>query len=204
MQRVEWVLFDLGGVLVEVNQSRIFEGLGEQTGLNVEEVRQRLLSSLPLNTDFIVTEFLPHQLTKAVNQALGTSLTESAVVSAVNAELGETIQTTAALLPRLQSRSKVGCLSNTNSIHWDYLLGSYAFMQNFDRRFASQLIGHAKPGRAIYDLVRSQLAVQPHEILFFDDKEENVATAKQLGWNAMLYRNHATLIDDLREWFPEL
>jgi HAD superfamily hydrolase (TIGR01509 family) len=200
MKRVEWVLFDLGGVLVDVDQSRIFEGLAKKIGRDAVGIRDILLREVPLQSDFIVTEYLPSRLTSQVNSALGTMLAESEVVAAVNAELGETIQTTADMLPHLRSRAKVGCLSNTNSIHWDQLLSAYEFMGMFDRRFASQILGHAKPGRKIYNVVSELLGVAPHEILFFDDKPENIQTAEQLGWQARIYKDHKGLLFDLAEF----
>jgi epoxide hydrolase-like predicted phosphatase len=200
MRRVEWVLFDLGGVLVNVDQSRIFEGLAQKTGLETGHIRDMLLRGIPLDTEFIVTEYLPSHLTKEVNRALGADLSEADVIAAVNAELGETIQTTAELLPELRRRVNVGCLSNTNSIHWDRLLGAYPFMHHFDRRFASQLVGHAKPGREIYQIVADRLSVRPDQILFFDDKEENIRTAQHLGWHAVVYRDHVGLTSALRDF----
>lgn len=200
MKRVEWVLFDLGGVLVEVEQSRIFEGLAKKTGIHPREVHALLVKAIPLHSDFIIREYLPSHLTALVNAALGSSLSEREVVAAVNTELGQTITTTAALLPALRSRVKIGCLSNTNSIHWDHLLSQYEFMSSFDRRFASQIVGHAKPGREIYTEVARHLGVAPHDILFFDDKAENVDTAQQLGWHARVYRGHAGMLVDLAEF----
>jgi HAD superfamily hydrolase (TIGR01509 family) len=200
MKRVEWVLFDLGGVLVDVDQSRIFAGLAEKTGLGEAMLRNRLLQHVPLQTDFIVKEYLPSQLAIQVNLALGAALTEDEVIIAINAELGRTIDSTASLLPQLRSRVKIGCLSNTNSIHWDQLLRAYGFMELFDRRFASQIVGHAKPGREIYNAVSDLLGVAPHDILFFDDKAENVETARRLGWNAREYRDCSGLLADLSEF----
>jgi putative hydrolase of the HAD superfamily len=144
-----------------------------------------------------VQEFSPRQLTQEVNQILKTELTEDQVTAAFNAELGATIETTAATLPDLKCRTQVGCLSNTNSIHWDHLLKAYDFMGNFDRRFASQLLGSAKPGREIYEKVIELLGTRPNQVLFFDDKAENVATAQKLGWHARLYRNHEIFQSDL-------
>ncbi|MFN4894431.1 MAG: HAD family hydrolase [Pseudomonadota bacterium] len=200
MKRVEWVLFDLGGVLVEVEQSRIFEGLAAKTGIDTKTVGQALLTGSPLQTEFIVREYLPSRLTSEVNRVLGTSLSEGEVVAAVNAELGKTIETTAQLLPDLRSRVKIGCLSNTNSVHWDHLLKAYDFMGLFDRRFASQMLGYAKPGKEIYTTVVEHLGVAPQQILFFDDKLENVETALKLGWHARIYQDHQGLLAHLDEF----
>jgi putative hydrolase of the HAD superfamily len=80
------------------------------------------------------------------------------------------------------------------------MLRDYEMMQHFDRRFASQIIGHAKPSPEIYQRVIEHLDVPPHQILFFDDKIENVRAAGNAGWNARVYHSHAALLSDLREF----
>ena len=197
MAKIEWLLFDLGGVLVDVNQDRIFEGLAGYLPESAGTIKELLLSEPQLWEPFVIREFSPRELTCEVNRILGTELSDAQVTTAFNAELGQTIETTAALLPDLKRRTQVGCLSNTNSIHWDRLLVAYDFMSCFDRRFASQLLGSAKPDRLLYDKVLGLLGVQPDQVLFFDDKAENIAAAQQLGWNARVYQDHATLQRDL-------
>ena len=197
MSKIEWVLFDLGGVLVEVSQPRIFEALSNFTGLSAEEVETRLKSAIHLWNPFIEREFTPMELTHLVTTLLERGLTEQQVVDAFNAELGATIESTAAVIPALRTRTQVGCLSNTNSIHWDRLLSHYDFMNHFDRRFASQLLGCAKPKSVIYEKVEKLLGAEPRSILFFDDRQDNVEAASRLGWNAKLYRNHEGLMADL-------
>jgi putative hydrolase of the HAD superfamily len=197
MAKIEWLLFDLGGVLVDVNQDRIFEGLARYLPASPSDLKERLLSVPALWEPFVIQEFSPQQLTKEVNGILKATLSEEQVVTAFNAELGATIETTSALIPTLKRRTQVGCLSNTNSIHWDHLLKAYDFMGHFDRRFASQLLGSAKPGREIYEKVIELLGARPNQVLFFDDKTENVATAQKLGWHARVYRNHEMFQSDL-------
>jgi putative hydrolase of the HAD superfamily len=200
MPTIDWILFDLGGVLLEVEQPRIFSHLHSLTDMPPHEIAQRLTSASFFRDDFMVKEFSPAEIATHVNETLGQRLSTPDVVAALNAELGPEIATTANLLPLLQRKAKVGCLSNTNSIHWDKLLQSYPFMQHFDRRFASQILGCAKPGRDIYEKVAANLGAHPKEILFFDDKLENVESAQRLGWHARLYTNHERLMSDLAEF----
>jgi putative hydrolase of the HAD superfamily len=197
MSRIDWILFDLGGVLLEVKQSRIFNHLQSLTRIPSSEIGERLASAAFFREQFMVREFSPQEIAEHVNAILRQQLTTADVVDAINAELGAGISTTATLLPALQRRVKVGCLSNTNSIHWDKLLQSYPFMQQFDRRFASQILGYAKPGREVYEKVAGYIEAQPRQILFFDDRPENVDTAQRLGWHAQLYVGHERLMEDL-------
>jgi putative hydrolase of the HAD superfamily len=197
MSRIDWILFDLGGVLLEVAQPRIFNHLQSLTDIPASVIEERMKSAAFFRDDFMVREFSPQEISDHVNEVLGQRLSTSDVVQALNAELGPEISSTARLLPTLRRKAKVGCLSNTNSIHWDKLLQSYPFMGHFDRRFASQILGCAKPGKEIYEKVAGLLNAQPRQILFFDDRSENVETARRLGWHAQLYSGHERLLEDL-------
>jgi putative hydrolase of the HAD superfamily len=200
MKTIDWILFDLGGVLLDVEQPRIFSRLQALADLPAETIAQRLKAAPFFRDEFMVKEFSPAEIAQHVNETLSASLSTDDVVEALNAELGSVISTTAELLPSLQRKVKIGCLSNTNSIHWDKLLQSYPFMQHFDRRFASQLLGCAKPGREIYEKTSGLLGAHPRQILFFDDKLENVESARRLGWHARQYTGHERLVADLGEF----
>ena len=64
-------------------------------------------------------------------------------------------------------------------------------------RFAAHLLGLAKPDRTIYETVTAELGVAPDQILFFDDRADNVASARACGWRA----EH---IDPARETVPQV
>lgn len=200
MPTVDWILFDLGGVLLDVEQPRIFSRLQSLADVPASAIEQRLKSAPFFRDELMVKEFSPVEIAGHVNEVLRTTLSTDEVVDALNSELGAVISSTADLLPRLQRKVKVGCLSNTNSIHWDKLLQSYSFMRSFDRRFASQLLGCAKPHREIYERTSELLSAHPRQILFFDDKLENVESAQRLGWHARQYTGHERILADLAEF----
>jgi HAD superfamily hydrolase (TIGR01509 family) len=200
MNQISWLLFDLGGVLLRVEQSRIFEELAKLTQRTPDVIKSALVSAEPFWSDFVVREYSPAELAEQVNSLLATRLSISEVEAAFNSELGEPITSSLELLPILRQRVNIGCLSNTNSIHWDCMLQEYEMMRHFDRRFASQFLGHAKPAAEIYKKVVEHLGVMPNQILFFDDRSENIAAASRLGWNASLYHSHADLLSVLREF----
>jgi len=200
MNEIAWVLFDLGGVVLRVDQSKIFNELARISMRSPHEIKARLEVSPQFWAEFVIKECTPQELAQQVNTLLGTSLPEEDIQRAFNAELGSPIESTCSLLPVLRQKIAIGCLSNTNSIHWQHMLCHYEMMQHFDRRFASQLLGYAKPNDAIYQRVSAHLGVRPAQILFFDDREENVAAATRLGWNACLYDGHEGLLGELRRF----
>ena len=93
------------------------------------------------------------------------------------------------MLTALKSRRiRTACLSNTNARHWRIALdpaGPYsAHLALIDHLFASHLIGAAKPDPAAYRHVEQVTGVAAPNILFFDDREENVTAAREAGWRA--------------------
>ena len=82
------------------------------------------------------------------------------------------------------------CLSNTNAAHWDRIADpddpAFLAPERLDFRFASHQIRQAKPDAAAYAYVEAATRIPPDRILFFDDLAENVAAAKQRGWQTEL------------------
>lgn len=56
----------------------------------------------------------------------------------------------------------------------------------YDKFYKSYEIGYTKPDREIFEYVINDLGIDPSNILFFDDKEENVNGAKEVGIDARL------------------
>ena len=83
----------------------------------------------------------------------------------------------------------LACLSNTNELHWAYIDNETAFLDAFEFKFASHILGLAKPDLQIYQETIKQLntalGVAPHDILFFDDTLDNITAAQQAGLKAV-------------------
>jgi glucose-1-phosphatase len=86
-----------------------------------------------------------------------------------------------------QEGVSTACLSNTNHAHWQQLTdpgGVYQGIVRLRARLASHELGLNKPDPRIYERAAARLGKRGEEILFFDDLEENVAAARECGWNA--------------------
>ena len=56
-----------------------------------------------------------------------------------------------------------------------------------DKIFVSYELGLLKPDKAIYQSVLARLNAMPEEVIFIDDKRENVEAAKSLGINGIVF-----------------
>ncbi|HVU62811.1 MAG TPA: HAD family phosphatase [Phycisphaerales bacterium] len=91
-----------------------------------------------------------------------------------------------------------GVLSNTNHIHWSLQMqprpaadgrtipSKFPTTAKPIHRHASHLLGLAKPDPAIYHEYARRTGFAPADILFFDDRPENVEAAIAAGWRSHL------------------
>ena len=57
-------------------------------------------------------------------------------------------------------------------------------LQGFKHSFLSFQLGTKKPDKEIYELVEFETMRTGRDIIFFDDREENVSAARQCGGDA--------------------
>lgn len=80
-----------------------------------------------------------------------------------------------------ENRSMICLLSNLKEIDYQYL-SSVVDMSDFDKVFLSYMMNCAKPDPKIFQKVIQELGT--NNFYFFDDNEENILTAKELGIDA--------------------
>lgn len=69
----------------------------------------------------------------------------------------------------------------------------------FRHRFFSADLGLAKPDLRIYDLVCRRLDTRPGNVVFVDDRPENVDAAREFGIDALLFTTAARLREQARQ-----
>lgn len=78
------------------------------------------------------------------------------------------------------------CVIATNQERYrlSYMRDEMGFSHLFDGIFGSADVGAVKPTAEFYERVTSKLGVDPNEIAFWDDSQENVEAARAFGWHA--------------------
>ena len=83
----------------------------------------------------------------------------------------------------------------------DHLLKTLELEKFLDGAFISCNMGVGKNNRTFFERILTDLKLEPEEVLFWDDEEENVAVAKELGIDSRLF---AALGDFERQMKPYL
>ena len=83
------------------------------------------------------------------------------------------------------SRFHVGVLSTLCEMDLELLKNNFS-VDKLDYRFFSCSIGVQKPDARIYDMIEVITGYSRDNILFIDDRKENINEAKSKGWNTVL------------------
>ncbi len=86
--------------------------------------------------------------------------------------------------------------TNNEKYRLGYLRDEMNFWNLFDSIFSSTEIWYKKPHEAFYTYIIDSLETDASDILYFDDSEENIESARKLGIQWVIYRN----ISDLEKY----
>jgi HAD superfamily hydrolase (TIGR01549 family) len=101
------------------------------------------------------------------------------------------------LLKKLRQRYRLILLSNTNEIHFDYVLKKYPILQHVEERLLSYQLGCMKPEPRIFQMAIERAGVLPEQIFFADDRTENIEAARQAGIQAYRFQSEEQLRRDM-------
>lgn len=92
---------------------------------------------------------------------------------------------------------KTGILSNIGDAMELGVRGRFPALDEFSHHTFSHRLGIAKPDAAIYRHAVEGLGVPAGEILFVDDREENILAARAAGMVAVQYSGHAGFVEEM-------
>ncbi|WP_019613803.1 HAD family hydrolase [Psychromonas ossibalaenae] len=178
---IQLVLFDLGGVLVQLNglpfETNWFKDPARLPNLHqwdhsevVTDFQTGRASALEF-AEFSIAEF-----------SLDTSVDN--FVDTFTKWPGPLFPGVFPLIEKLKKQTKIAIYSNTNSLHWSRLMQEMQLAELFEHCFASHLIGFAKPDPEGFIYVANELKLAPENILFLDDNPGNIAGAQKQGFIA--------------------
>lgn len=194
---IDWIVFDLGGVVINVDFNNFFSALPAVATERVLAHRAQIVQMFS-QYENRSGGMLPDELFRDLRELLALPLEDQQIISAINAILGEEKQDVCGAIKKLAQNYQIACLSNTNHIHWEALTTRYQVFRFFRIQMASQLLGYSKPDQRIYQKAVEELSTVPERILFFDDKLENVEAAQRSGWNARQFVDFSGFVADLK------
>jgi glucose-1-phosphatase len=178
---VDVVLFDLGGVLIDfggVEPMKELSGIVEDAELWARWLTCRWVRS------FERGECTADEFAAGMVDDWTLPLDPRAFLAEFESWPGGTLPGADELVAEVRGRLPVGCLSNTNALHWDRQFSQWPILDAFDFRFLSFEVGIVKPDRELFDRVAARLGVPADRVLFLDDNVINVDGAVAAGFQS--------------------
>jgi glucose-1-phosphatase len=90
-------------------------------------------------------------------------------------------------------------LSNTNELHFSYIMERYPIVHSLDEWILSYEVGAKKPKQKIYDTIFEKTDIVRGEVLYIDDIPEYVEAAKTYGLQGLVFKNAKDIWELLKE-----
>jgi len=185
---IQLVVFDLGGVLVQVVDSfnRAFGKAGVELPRSLrDESTRRAIGDINRRAE--IGEIDARGFAQACARLL--QLEFDHMHRVLTCWLEGPYPGAGQLLHTLSEKNvATACLSNTNDHHWRAMTAPSGFgdlnLATLRHHFASHRLRLAKPDPAIYAHVERETGVASDKIVFFDDLEANCEGARRRGWRA--------------------
>ena len=176
------VLFDVGGVLVELSGlDMLLSWMPHQ--MTPEQAINLWLTS-PTVRAFETGRIEPEVFVEQVISELALPVGREKFLAAFCTWGKEVLPGAVELVRRVPRKYVRATLCNTNFLHWPNLMCRRELCEAFDHHFASHLTGKIKPDEEAFEHVLATLDCSAPEVLFMDDSRLNVDAAKRIGINA--------------------
>ena len=185
------VIFDLGGVLLDLNWDRVCTPLAELSNKRAADVR-REVSEGPLVRLLMLGRLTAAEFHGKLCEELGIVLPYEDFLS-IWVQLLTPNQEIVPLVERLKNNHRLVLASNTDQIHFTYSVQHFEVLSHFDQHFLSYEMGVLKPDPEFFLSMLRDLGVPPTDCVFIDDVTENVESARGLGITAVQFQSNEGL-----------
>jgi putative hydrolase of the HAD superfamily len=178
-QRFDAVLFDLGGIVVDVGGvERMLQWCPALP--DTETLWRRWIES-PSVRGYEAGRLAREAFARGVVDEFSLPVDERTFLDAFASWPRRVYDGAAELLDELRPRHLLASLSNTNELHWQRFRDEWNLPALFHHNFPSYAVGRLKPDADYFEHVLATIGVERGRALFVDDNAINVEAAQRVG-----------------------
>ncbi|MDR2809324.1 MAG: HAD family phosphatase [Tannerellaceae bacterium] len=205
MSTIKNIVFDLGGVIIDLDITRSIQRFEELGIRNIHEI----LDPYEQKGVFLELErgeINPPAFCRVLSQYAGKELSVKEIEYAWMGFVVDVPQYKLDYILELKKKHKVYLLSNTNPFIFDWAQtaafssAGLPITHYFDALYVSYKIGMTKPDLRIFEYMLNHGHITASETLFVDDGEQNITTAQSLDIHTYQPQNK----EDWREAIRQL
>ncbi|HXB35243.1 MAG TPA: HAD family phosphatase [Puia sp.] len=203
MKGIKNIIFDLGGVIINLDNRRTEEAF---TTLGVKNFRDYFGHGFAASffSDYEIGKINDEEFIGSIRRLGGlTQVPEQTIIESWNALLLDFPPERIRLLKELRKTYRLFLFSNTNALHLSALrqiwsssfAGEGSLDDYFEKSYYSHLMGMRKPDPESFRVILNENKLNGQETLFVDDAIVNVEGAEHAGLKGLFLRPGISLLD---------
>lgn len=187
MLKYKAIIFDLGGVIVNLDQDRTIRSF-KRLNIDLDEVNEKL----PVFKQYEVGQVNTETFIQTIKAELKGSASDIEIANAWNNMILDVPADRIAILKELRKHYKLFILSNTNELHIQEFIKLFEvnhpnekWENLFDKIYYSHKIGLRKPNKEAWQLILNENNLLAQETIFIDDTIMHYKAAEAIGINSI-------------------
>lgn len=190
------MVFDFGNVIGMFSHLKAAAQMAQHCNKNIETIRTVLFEETTEN-ELEKGNISPEQYRKFIRDSLHINCPDQEFDHAFS-DMFTANDAVCNIIPHLAKSHRLVLLSNTNWFHAKRFLTQFNHvLGHFDFLILSHEVRCRKPARQIYDILNEKTNTKPADCLFVDDLHANIQTAKDCGWDGIVYHPEMNLVKEL-------
>ena len=200
MKRINALLFDLGGVIVDLDYNKTIKAF-EAIGIEDAENLYNQFNQSKIFDEFEIGSISRAEFIDLLQEKIPQKVSQSKIKEAWNAMILGFEKSKLEQIKRYSEKIPCYLLSNTNEIHLEYiqtLLQEVPFKNLellFTKCYYSHIIGKRKPHRETFEWVLNDMGSSPEEVLFIEDSPQHIRGAEKAKIKTLHFTNGRRLED---------
>lgn len=199
MDKIETIIFDLGGVLIDWNPKYLYREVFNGNEEKVDWFLSNICTSewnvehdagrpLKVGTELLLDQYPEYEDWIRIYYDRWEDM------------LGGTLDETVALLNALKQTNKyqLYALTNWSAETFPIALERFDFLNKFEGIVVSGSEKTRKPFPRIYEILLDRYQIKPEKAVFIDDNFENVSAAEKVGINGIHFKSATQLMNELK------
>ena len=195
------IVFDLGGVVLNWNPTQLIETVfPDLQGPNATSLAEEIFRTDTDDSDWLLFDKGLLSTSQVINRLVNRTGQPKAAFEQLIEEIANHLQPIPRSLEIMRILKKNGhplyFLSNMPEAYANFLIETQDFFAVFEDGMFSSSVNLAKPDSAIFKLAaeRWEFVAPP---IFIDDSKDNTSASESMGWHAIHFTNHASLVEHL-------
>jgi len=193
VQVARTIIFDLGKVIVDFDHMVFCRSASLHCDLNPDEIYGKIFLS-GIEKGFDSGDLTPEAFFDAACSALDLKI-DIDLFSYLWSDIFTITPDIESLINRLKQHSRLLCLSNTNPWHFTWCRQHFNVLEAFDAFILSYEQHCCKPDLNIYRIALEKADALPEMCLYIDDSADNVAAARLLKMQGIVFSS----VDELEQ-----